>query len=157
MTKNGDLEKNPPNIHLMSLSISFFIFFLSLGIVLFVSSEVWIAQLFGLLFCSFLAMLFLVPITYLEVVRRPKAVLIGDPLVLTYRTWKPREVRLEEIEWVDTNLGDQSRLVGRINTGGRVKVKGDTKSLLFTYKAANLIKEEYVKKLGRNPPPYPIK
>ena len=68
----------------MGLAIFSSIFLFCIGLLMYIITDFWAAQLVGIFFFTAIALLLLVPITYLGVIRRPKEVQIGDPLVLIY-------------------------------------------------------------------------
>ena len=114
-----------------------------------------VSNLIPLAICSAAAVIIGGLVLLHEIIRRPTHARIADDIQLSFRTRDPLSIPLESIEWVDSSPGDPKTRAGRINRGGKMKIKGRKYPIPLGYEAAEAVRQAYAGKKGVYPPSHP--
>ena len=90
-----------------------------------------------------------------ELIRRPVRIHIDGDVRLEFRTRPPMSIPFETVEWIDSSPGDPKTRAGRINRGGKMKIKGRKYPIPLGYEAAEAVRRAYAGKQGKYPPLHP--
>ena len=150
--EHSDIRTIEPDAYSVNLAIIIAIAFNALGLTLAILSDFLIQQLFAVIFFSTTSLMILVPILNFEFIRRPKSIILDDPLRLDFRIKGSMEVQLEEIEWMCAFPGDTSTFAGRTNRRGGMGIRNRKHPVPLSYEVARDIMDLYRERLGRDPP-----
>lgn len=146
-------EKN--NVYKVKYGFSSkFIIFISFLILICGSLFIYMlsTQIFPLIICSSMFIVILIGMSHLEYIRRPVELeILPEEIHLIFRTRGLLTVRMEDIEWMHINPGDESSLCGKLNKCGNIKIKNINYYTPLDYITTCEIRDAYYKKIGKYP------